>query len=924
MNVRRGVSAIAVMLMAGMWIGGREQVNAKEPSLTRVTSIEGISEYRLANGAQVLLFPDPGASEVTVNMTVFVGSRHEGYGEAGMAHLLEHMLFKGTPAHPNIPELLQNRGAQFNGTTWLDRTNYYETLPAANPEEALENLEFAIRLEADRLMNSFVRGEDLASEMTVVRNEFERGENNPRGILLQRMQSVAYDWHNYGRSTIGNRSDIERVPIDRLRAFYRKFYRPDNVMLVLAGNLEEATALELVTKYFGELEPPPIPLDRTYTIEPPQDGERTVVLRRVGNTQYVGACYHIPAGSHPDYAAMETIASIYGTEPAGRLYQELVLPEVASNVFTMSMGLHDPGLIFFMAQVPTDKSLESARQALLESIETIAERPVTEEELQRAKSQFLKSRELRAANSRAIAIELSEWAAQGDWRLYFLHRDRIEQLTVGQCTEVAAKYLLRNNRTVGLFIPAETSQKVEIPAAPNLQELLADYQGREEVQQGEALDPDPHKIEQRTVRQSLSSGIKTALLPKKTRGQAVHVQLNLRYGNEQSLQPLVTAAQLLPDMLERGTETLNYQQLQDRLDALRTRVRMSGTPGLLSVSIQTQRDKLPEVMELVGQMLRAPRFDEEEFAVLKRQVIADTESQMTEPAALAGLALQRALAPYPPEDIRYVPTFEEQLERYRSLPLDSIRQLHSQQLSGQYGELAAVGDFDREELLSLAESIFDGWATEVEYRRVPTPAHVELPGRREEILTPDKANAVYYGGEHIAMRDDDPDYPAMVVGDYILGAGALSSRLGNRVRQQEGLSYGVGTGFNAHPIDRRARFTLFAITNPANKDRLMQVIDEELAKFVDEGVTVEEVEAARQAILRENQLQRTRESQLASILANTLFANRTMAYYADLDQRIAAMTADQVNEAVRKHLEPQRLIIFVAGDFRPSAAPSAP
>ncbi|RMF40198.1 MAG: insulinase family protein, partial [Planctomycetota bacterium] len=435
-------------------------IRAEEPELKKVTSIEGITEYRLSNGTQVLLFPDPSTSQATVNMTVFVGSRHEGYGEAGMAHLLEHMLFKGTPAHPNIPELLQNQGAQFNGTTWLDRTNYFETLPAASPEQSAENLEFALRLEADRLMNSFIRAEDLASEMTVVRNEFERGENNPRGVLMQRVQSVAYDWHNYGRSTIGNRSDIERVPIDRLKNFYRKFYRPDNVMVVVAGNFNPDTALELVGKYFGILQPPPTPLDTTYTTEPPQDGERTVALRRVGNTQYVAAAYHIPAGPHPDYAAMEMVAYIYGTEPSGRLYQDLVVPEIASSVFTMSMALHDPGLITFMAQVPTEKSLESARQTMLQSIESIAEKPITAEELQRAKTQFLKSRELRAANSRAIAIELSEWAAQGDWRLYFIFRDRIEALTPEQCTEVAARYLRRNNRTVGLFIPSETSERV--------------------------------------------------------------------------------------------------------------------------------------------------------------------------------------------------------------------------------------------------------------------------------------------------------------------------------------------------------------------------------------------------------------------------------------------------------------------------------
>ncbi len=209
----------------------------------KVASIEGVTEYKLANGARVLLFPEASRPTMTVNMTVLVGSRHEGYGESGMAHLLEHMVFKGTPYHPEVPKALRDHGASFNGTTNIDRTNYFETMPATD-----ENLEFGIALECDRLVNSFVKGEDLQSEMTVVRNEFERGENNPGSILNQRIYAAAYEWHNYGKSTIGSQSDIERVPIDNLQAFYKKYYQPDNVVLIVAGKFDEAKALALVGK----------------------------------------------------------------------------------------------------------------------------------------------------------------------------------------------------------------------------------------------------------------------------------------------------------------------------------------------------------------------------------------------------------------------------------------------------------------------------------------------------------------------------------------------------------------------------------------------------------------------------------------------------------------------------------------------------
>lgn len=287
---------------------------AKAGSPAPFTSVEGITEYRLDNGLRVLLFPDPTKPTVTVNVTYFVGSKHEGYGEAGMAHLLEHLLFKGTPKYKNIPQQLTERGARPNGTTWLDRTNYFETMPASEA-----NLAWALAFEADRMVNSFIAKKDLDSEMTVVRNELERGENDPHSVLLRRVMSAAFQFHNYGKPTIGSRADLENVPIERLQAFYRKYYRPDNAMLVLAGRFDEAKALQLIQSTFGKVRAPKEPLPRTYTEEPTQDGEREVTLRRVGETSALTALYHVPEGAHPDFAAIDVLTEVLGDTPSGRL-----------------------------------------------------------------------------------------------------------------------------------------------------------------------------------------------------------------------------------------------------------------------------------------------------------------------------------------------------------------------------------------------------------------------------------------------------------------------------------------------------------------------------------------------------------------------------------------------------------------------------
>ncbi len=883
--------------------------------LMKVTEIEGISEYKLENGVRVLLFPDDSKEVVTVNMTVFVGSRHEGYGEAGMAHLLEHMLFKGTPAHPSIPKDLTERGANFNGTTWVDRTNYYETLPASD-----DNLQVALSLEADRLMNSFIKGEDLESEMTVVRNEFERGENSPFRVLMQRIQSAAYDWHNYGQSTIGNRSDIERVPVVNLRRFYRKYYRPDNILLIVAGKFDEAKAIEMIGDSFGGLIAPDIPIDPTYTTEPPQDGERTVVLRRVGDVQLVGAAYHIPSGSHPDFAAVKALSIVLGDEPSGRLYKNLVEAKVASNVYSLAYAFAEPGLLMAIAEVPEDHSIEDARVKLISILEdSFAENPITEQEVERAKQQILKQRELEAANTDKRAVSLSEWAAQGDWRLYFLFRDIVEELNAEKVQAAAQKYLVRNNRTVGLFIPSDDAQRVQIPESPDLLAKLKDYKGREVIQAGEQFDPDPMKIEARTLRGTLDNGIEYALLPKQTRGGSVSLYLTLRFGTAETMIDRLGAVELLGILMARGTESLDYQALQDELTRLRADMQLYSTPGLLQLSLKTKREYLTEVIALIGDVLRHPRLSGEELEVIKRQVVTGLQQSASEPTAVAARAVKRAISPYGKDDIRYVQTLDEEIAMYQSVTAEQVQSLFNELVGGNVGELSVVGDFDADEVKSQVQEMLADWESDVPYVRVDRPANADAEGSLSTLNTPDKANAFFYSTLQMELADTDSAYAPLVLGNFILGGGGLSSRLADRVRQQEGLSYTVRSGLSARAKDDRVDLTIYAITNPENKDRLMEVMREEIDRLRKDGVTEDELTKAKSAYLQAERVRRANDGSLASELIQTMFLDRTMEAAAEHDERIESASVESVNDAIGKYIDWDKLVKAVAGDFEAKA-----
>ena len=896
----------------------------------KVASVEGITEYLLDNGLRVLLFPDNSQSKVTVNMTVLVGSRQEGYGETGMAHLLEHMAFKGTPRHPKIPKALQDHGASFNGSTSSDRVNYFETLAATD-----ENLHFALDLEADRLVNSYIKKEDLESEMTVVRNEFERGENSPTSVLGKRIAAAAYNWHNYGKPTIGNRSDIERVPVENLRAFYRKYYQPDNVVLVVAGRFDEAKGLALVQQCFGPIPKPQRTLPATYTEEPAQDGERTVVLRRVGDVSAVGVAYHIPAGPHPDTAALQVLANILATTPSGRLYRALVETKKAATVSAYAGAEHDPGLMAIDAEIPPDGSRDEVCQTILSTVESIGSAGVSAEEVNRARQQILRAREMAATDTSRIAVSLSEWAAQGDWRLYFLHRDRIEKVTPEAVQAAAARYLQRNNRTVGLFIPTAKAQRIEIPSTPALPGLVADYHGRAPIAQGEAFEATPENIESRVQRLDLPEGIKATFLPKKSRGHEVHLALTLRYGDQENLKGYEAAAGFLGELMHRGTRHLTYQQLRDELDRLKATLnagggggarggRGRGAPaaagplGAVSFSIQAKRDTFPEVLKLLRQVLREPTLPPEEFDVLKPQRLAGLERMRSEPALLGPRLLQRLLNPYPPGDVRYVPTVEESIERLRQVTREQVVQLYQDYLGSQAGELTIVGDFDPDACLPILRDSLAGWKAAKPCARIPMPIPGDIPGAQKQILTPDKANATYLGALLFPLRDDHPDYPALVIGNYILGSGALSSRLGDRIRQKEGLSYGVSSSFSASSWDERATLTITAISNPTNSLRVVKAAREELDRLLRDGLSANELANAKKGYLEALKMNRANDLALSGLLSNLRHLGRTMAYEADFEKKLAALTPGQVLAALKNHLDPKNLIVVTAGDFSPA------
>lgn len=899
--------------------------NAQAPStaplpagISRGASVEGVTEYQLANGLRVLLFPDATKSTTTVNITYLVGSRNENYGETGMAHLLEHLMFKGSPKHRNIPQELTEHGARPNGTTSYDRTNYFETFQSSDI-----NLNWALDLESDRMVNSFIAKSDLDSEMTVVRNEFERGENDPGRILEERVLSTAYLWHNYGKSTIGSRSDIEHVPIDRLQDFYRRHYQPDNAVLTIAGNLEQDKTLSLVAKYFGSIAKPSRVLPPTYTEEPVQDGERTVTLRRSGDSKLMMVGVHVPALAHPDGALASIVGDVFTNAPSGRLYKTLVESKKAGGVGADTTDTREPGMLILMAFAQKDANLGDIERAFLATVDDVENKPPNEEEVTRSKAKLLAQYDLLIRNSERLGMFLSEFIAAGDWRLAFITRDRIRDASTADVARFARTYLKDSNRTVGLFYPTDKAERADIPATPDVTALVKNYKGGEAVVAGEVFDASPSNIDKRTVRGELQPGIKLALVNKKTRGGVVNAMLRLHFGDEQTLRGQDTAASLAATMLMRGTTKHNRQQISDELNRLKAQVRVMGSATGANINIQTTRENFAATLQLVSEVLKEPTFPANEFESLKRQQLTMLEGQMKEPDAIAPLYAERHIHPYPKGDVRYVQTLEEQMDELKGVTLADVEGFYRKFYGADKSEFSAVGDLDAEALQKQLSSALGEWTSKVKYARVKTE-YQAVPAVNKTFDTPDKANSTFVAILPVKINDDNPDFPALTIANYMLGGGFLNSRLATRIRVKDGLSYGVGSQLQVLTEETGAMFLTYAISAPQNTAKVEADFQDELSTALKSGFTDKELTAAKSGWLQSRQVSRGQDNELVGRLASQAYWGRTMQWDSKLEAAVSALTVDQVNAALKKYIDLTQMSYFKAGDFSKAKAGTAP
>jgi zinc protease len=751
-----------------------------------------------------------------------------------------------------------------------------------------------------------------------VRNEFEIGENDPQSVLSERVWSAAYLWHNYGNSVIGSREDIERVKADRLRLFYQKYYQPDNATLIIGGKFDEKFALDAIAKYFGPLARPTRVLEKTYTVEPAQDGERYVELRRNGDEQIAMAAYHTVSYADADMPAIDCLIDILTEDPSGIIYKVLVEPQIAAWVYGYQPNLRDPALTTFGMQVSKEKDFETAKKLFLEELDKIPDNEYTQAEVDRMITRHKKSWDNYINNTIGRASMLTNIISAGDYRLDLLYRDAFEKLTVDDIKRVAKKYFMPNNRTIGVFIPSQNEERVKPVEISDeqLAEMTVNYKGREMTEEIREFAPTIANLKANLTTGTLPNSMQYGVIRKPVKGNKVSANFTFRVGNLEALSNGKSdAASFMGRLITSGCKTMDKQAIQDRLDQIKTSINFGCNGQNFTVSINTFEENLQEAFALTRTLLTEATFPENEFTKLAEQWKTAYESNKQEPQAVASLELRKKLNPYPKGHPFYTETIDEMLEKLKTVKLEDIKELYSTLIGTSDGYGVVLGDVDPATIEKLLNETFGDLKASIKYEKIP-----ELfPETKPESLLikiADKENGVLFGASTFHLDRNSPDYPALIMANEILGSGGfLSARIPSRLREKEGISYGAGSSLSV-PIETDfSQLFVFAMFNPTKQKEVDAAMNEEILNAVEKGFTQTELETTLKGFLNERELGLGSDGTLMSLVNQYLRYGIPLERYDELTNKVKALKVEEVNAATKKYIDPKKFIMIFAGDF---------
>ncbi len=897
--------------------------NLRTLGIRRIGEAAGVTEFQLKNGLKILLKENHSAPVVSFMVVYRVGSRNEAVGHTGSTHFLEHMMFKGTrkfnPAKGNgVMEMLARIGALRNATTWLDRTNYFEC-------GGSEHLELYVQLEADRMRGLLLRQEDRDSEMTVVRNEFERGENEPSSALSKELTAIAIREHPYHHPTIGWRTDVEGVPMERMKEFYDTYYWPNNATVIAVGDFDEESVLKLIAKYFGPIPKSPHTIPEVYTVEPPQEGERRFELKRAGDLPLVSVGYHGVGAAHPDSYALSALAAVLGGahKRSSRLYKRLMEAGLATACSAHNPEFRDPALFEVDATLTPGTTFEAVEAAIYAELELLAKEPVSADELRRIKAANRKGTTLASADPQSFANMLCQAEASATWRWMVEYDDKFDAVTAEDIMRVAGTYFSRDNRTVGHFIPtvkeasaapqegaAETSDAgkksgKKRPAATHKKKPAVKPVRMKLAKPAKA----PVPFADRVKREVLPNGLTLMFMPNPGTG-SVAIQ-GISFAGPYFGRDKLTVAGCVSQMMTKGSKAHSKFELAEILEEMGARFAFSPDRFRINYGTLVVADDYAKFVPVMADVLMNPLFLDAELTATKRELAAGIKRAQNSTGERARQALMQSI--FSPEHPFYDVSYPERLAALEKITVDDLRSFHKEHYSPQSTIIVVVGDIAEEKAMAALRAAFGSWQGPARKQiAVPVVEAVTQSGKRYEVMLADKASVDIVLGSPTPVGRQAPDFFAAYLANAALGQDTISARLGKVLRVREGLTYGIYSYFDDTSYGG-APWQVSISVNPQNVERSITLINEVLADYLKKGITQEELEDEAGRAVGSFTVQLRTSSGIAQSLARFESMGLGVSALDTLASDFTSVTRAQANEALRKYFRPENLVTAMAG-----------
>lgn len=900
----------------------------KSVNFKKIKELGGIEEYVYQpNGMNVLLLQDNASPVATVQIVYRVGSKHEVLGNTGSTHLLEHLMFKGTPSFNKkngntITDVLQNTGAQLNATTWYDRTNYFETLPS-------DKIELAIQIEADRMRNSLLLKEDKEAEMTVVRNEFERGENDPNSLLDKEIWASAYIAHPYHHSTIGWKSDIEKAPIEVLRNFYNTYYWPDNATLTIIGDFRKENVFDLIEKYFGKITKAPNALPQPYTEEPQQYGARKIVVKKPGELGVINKAYKIPGALHEDLPALNILGEIIGSGPSAILNKTFVDTRLGIYAYANATNFKEVGLFTIGVGFPTSSKHEDIDAKISEVVAKIQKEGVTQDEVNRVVAKISAQTIMARDGSGVIASELNEAIASGDWTDYITGVDRLKKVTPADVLRVAQKYLVEDQSTTGYFIPKQSGNQNQDTAKANnfmpengpfyyrhsedghLHEEATPAISTEQKNKNEEIALDETAIEKSAsaYKREKVAGIDVVSV-KTSAKDFVTVAASISLGNFASEKKNAMIPALTASMLSKGTTLNDKFKFSEKLQKLGVNLNVNASTFKVNIGFKCLKKDLDQVITLLAEELRNPLFDAKEFENLKQQFTGNVQQNLNDPGERGDIALSQAI--YPKTNPNYSLSVEEDIANIKNATLDEVKAFHKKYFGPASMRLVIVGDTEGANLSASLKKSFKNWNGGVS-ENLKFEEATKVAAKTEVVTIPEKPSAELYIGQYTGLKRTDADYIPFYIANYTLGAG-FAGRLMQTVRDNDGLTYNISSGLGGN-IQTGGFWFVNASFNPNLFQKGLDATMVQVDKWVKNGITATELENKKTNLIGSFKVGMSTTNGMARTILSFIERGLEPNYIEQYPKDIEKATLQQVNDAVKKYIQLDKMIIIKSGSL---------